>query len=281
MTKFEHLATYVDSTMWTDDGVEQANPDYELETARCVRDCASSIVGKAVFSKIRTHGKVLIIPYTNYLANLFKGGTFNAFSLDDESSFSLNASRAQMGETPFHFNRINVVLFSPRRFSIVSSAERQAGFSASDVLLHELVHSGRTLGGDARSDRKLHGALAKYENDAEYFAVLVANIHISELNRPAPLGERPPTTAFPGVPRTNIRFGHGFDELPPSLTVSENFMRIPENYLQVARYCQQHPNIAPMIAKSPASFNPIQTYFEWLSDGLPWWMPPGFVRNVR
>lgn len=56
---------------------------------------------------------------------------------------------------------------------------RLPGYRADEVLLHELAHAARNMGGlncDAELDR--------YDNENEFFAILVANIYLSEKKRP-------------------------------------------------------------------------------------------------
>ena len=96
--------------------------------------------------------------------------------------------------------------------------------------------------------------------------MLITNIHMSELGRPAPPGVMS-GVAYPNVPRTNIRADHGVGELPILLTDSDNFLSIPENFRLIMKYWAQHPTIAPMIAASPARFNPVGAYKTWLANG--------------
>lgn len=271
MRKLQDLHVIIDGT-GGGSGLEggQLNT-FENEVEAHLRQCARTLVGKAVFAKIRAHGRVLIIPYTLYIDQHFNGknrSPINAYSLKDAGSFQFSLGTAASWQ-PFDQTPTNVVCFSPRRFDNIPASSpmyRSAGFLAADVLFHELVHAGRELGGDAQNDQRLTGRLVRYENEAEYFAVLITNIHMSELGRPAPPGLLS-GGAYPSVPRTNIRADHGFGELPALLTDSDNFLYIPENFRLVMKYWAQHPTIAPMIAASPARFNPVGTFKKWLVNG--------------
>ena len=262
-----------------DSGLEGSQAkQYEDRVEACILQCTSTVVGRAVIAKIRAHGRVVVIPYTNRFADKFKTGNLNAMSLSTDSSIEFNPLVRKYFD-PVFARSTNIVCFSPMRYDFMPASNARfgaAGFSAPDILLHELVHAGRELGGDGRKDEKLRGSLARYDDEGEYFAVLVTNIHMSEIGRQSPLGLNHANWGYPNTPRTNIRADHRVGELPPELTISENYLKVPENFSLVNKYWNQHPTIAPMIARSPARFNPIRCYSEWLNSGLPWWIPPEF-----
>lgn len=246
---------------------------YEDTVQQSLYECGRTVVGRAVFWKIWQHGRVLIIPYSKFLKDRFQAGEVNAASLDTGTSIRYGSGSVSRSWGPgilVDALRTNVVTFSPDTFEFIGPASpyfQAAGFRAADVLLHELVHAGRHLGGEARSDAALDGSMARYRNEAEYFAVLIANIHMSEAGRSPPMGVNPPGAAYAGAPRTNIRADHGIGELPAALTLSQAFLAKPENFALVKKYWSQHPNLAPKIAASNASFNPVRTFKEWIPPG--------------
>jgi hypothetical protein len=288
MRKIHDLSVIIDGT-GGDSGLEggQLN-QFENDVERHLRECASTVVGKAVFTKIRAHGRVLMIPYTLSIDRFFKTGPINALSLGSYDSYRFGlGTAAKLG--PFDLLHTNVVCFSPRRFDLIpagSALHLAAGYRASDILFHELVHAGRALGKEADRDQALHGRLVRYENEAEYFAVLITNIHMSEIGRPSPPNLLA-HSAYPMVKRTNIRADHGVGELPAVLTDSDNFLYMPENFRLVMKYWAQHPTIAPMIAASPARFNPVGTYKKWLTNGNAaifqdhFWFPPALKKRLE
>ena len=125
------------------------------------------------------------------------------------------------------------------------------GWGPDEVLFHEMVHAARLLGFDSyRADAKVRERMIHdgYDDEEEYFAVLVANIYISEK----------------GKPYTSLRKGHGLAD--PHLKESEvepmAFLFEDYNYELIDAFCDQHPKIAPMIADAPAKFNPIRDYYD-------------------
>ncbi len=286
MRKYDQWPILIDGS-GGDSGLEGSQlRQYEDLVEMCLRDCARTAVGKAVFAKIRAHGRVLIIPYTNTIAIRYKTGSLNALSFGDRESMAY----AQLSLGFMDCFSTKVVAFSPLRYILAAQSAKTAlgaGMRAADVLFHELVHAGRTLGGEARQDLPLTGRLARYGTEADYFAVLVTNIHMSEIGRPAPTGLVEGGSGYPGVPRTNIRADHGSGELPVALTNSDTFLSMPENFHEIKRYWSQHPAMAPLVARSPAVFNPVAAYHRWVTTGYAyawqdeWWFPKELTKKIE
>lgn len=116
MRKIHDLSVIIDGT-GGDSGLEggQLN-QFENDVERHLRECASTVVGKAVFTKIRAHGRVLMIPYTLSIDRFFKTGPINALSLGSYDSYRFGlGTAAKLG--PFDLLHTNVVCFSPRRLT--------------------------------------------------------------------------------------------------------------------------------------------------------------------
>jgi len=84
-----------------------------------------------------------------------------------------------------------------------------------EVLFHEMVHAGRLLGHDDGSD-----------DEEEYFAILIANIYISEKGK-----------SFSSLRRTH-------DAMSISLTEAEaqpmGYLFKDDNYRMIEKFCGQH-----------------------------------------
>jgi hypothetical protein len=212
--------------------------NYEAWVSGMLMSLSLFVTPRAIFRKLNAHGGTwggaTIVPYHNskYLARY---GRCNALQADSEGVPDL-PSLPLGGFTPIYF--------SPQTYATGSCGSGPAA-RPEEVLLHELVHAARFLGRDS-NDRPLTGAMSGYDDEEEFFAVLVTNIYVSETGR------------------TNLRKDHhGHVNLPPPLNRPEAFLAIPENYRLIRTFCSQHPNIAPMIANANAAFNPIKTYYDW------------------
>ena len=134
------------------------------------------------------------------------------------------------------------------------------GFGPDEVLFHEMVHAGRLLGND-------DGPL----KEEEFFAVLVANIYISEKGK-----------SFKDLRYHYEALSRGMkeEEAEPGVFLFQtDDQRKEDHYDLIAKFCRQHPVVAPMIADSPAKFNPIRDYYssrDMLKD-IPINEPPGPV----
>lgn len=208
----------------------QSETVYLSDVDRDLQQIATTVTGRAVFAKIKAHGQVLVAPYTRQFSS--QAGTCNAVETPPVSKGS----------------KVDQVRFTHAVFAAGSPCSRGPGDQYPDsVLLHELVHAGRSLGGDAKTV-PLTGALAGYEFEEEFFAILVQNIYLSETKR-----------AY----KTGLRKDHSSAVMDSDDYDPKYFLSNPENFRLVEKYCGQHPNIAPMLAKAPADFNPIKVYYDW------------------
>src|SRR5262249_4938502 len=123
-----------------------------------LKQIAASVTGQAVLFKIRAHGLVMIVPYTEEFARKnVHGDRCNATS----SAILPRENKADL---------VAQVAFSPKVFAAQSPCGRGPGHQADVVLLHELVHAGRRLGLDYKYV-PLSGSLADYDNEEEFFAI--------------------------------------------------------------------------------------------------------------
>ena len=211
---------------------------YESTMFGMIKGLASSRVGKILLrwiKKDRTHRDwVLITPYAKkYHA---KYGPCNALAWDDR--------------VPVQIGRVEVMAallnFSPMNFT-KSPCNADPVTGPMDVLVHELVHCQRSLE-RIMSFEKLAGALALYENEEEYFAVVFTNVYAS-------------VHSLGVVASGGLRSDHANGVLPAAQTDSAVFLTHPENYRLIRKYCRQQPGLTREVAEVPVKFNPFRTYY--------------------
>jgi hypothetical protein len=109
------------------------------------------------------------------------------------------------------------------------------------------VHSFRRL--TKKNNRyALRRGLLQYDNNEEFYAVLVTNVFISD-----------PSNDY----KSSLRQGHHAPSQPldKSLASSLKFFRSSRQaYQLIARFFQDHPTFARQLAKSKAVFNPFAAY---------------------
>lgn len=131
--------------------------------------------------------------------------------------------------------------------------------SPDDLLVHELVHALRMLRGQSDC---IPTRQEDYDNEEEFFAVLVANIYVSEKGNATAL-------------RANH---HGGGVLRQELNTNETFLgkgeRWPswgqrEDRALVAKFVRENNDVCGKIRLSRAAFNPIREYMDNTADYPP------------
>jgi hypothetical protein len=142
------------------------------------------------------------------------------------------------------------IRFSPHRFLPGGFCDKHDGSAANlphEKLFHELVHALRMLT-KKRSRVPEHGGLLRYDNNEEFYAVLVTNIFISD-----------PSNGF----KSGLRQGHTAPHQPldKELASSFDFFRSGRRtYALIAQFFRDHPSFAHELACSRAVFNPLAAY---------------------
>jgi hypothetical protein len=220
---------------------------YEEEVVRILEKMIlNSFTGKAILTKIKAHGTVLI---TDDYPGIDRR--------ELNSDFQPGLSSKKLGIIGFHphnkrLNTVQVVFNgTPITLGQLSYIHKHSpGMKPDEVLCHEMMHAARYLGGDA--NRTPIPSMPEYETEEEYFAILVANIYSSEKGR--------------GV--ESFRSSHKLVYRPEMTVVDAApfvFVSRDENRRLIAKFCSQHPVIAPMIARAPAAFNPIRDFYVMMS----------------
>jgi hypothetical protein len=248
--------------------------NYESEILRLLDKVYARHVGKAVINAIydvggRKNHEVRIVPNDGSL------GKYNAGAATD----SLRDA-APHGKEPYTTERdasgTILVLTSPgtgrgtsstieftpgtavapyrakcgtRGARAATCAQRlQADMQPEDTLVHEMTHSVREMEG---LFNQIPTEVPGYENEEEFFRVLVQNIYISETGRML-LRKDHDGDAMDGVMNDSQRFlGKG----KPRLSIEEKM-----NRRLVNKFVTLHPRFAADLATSSARFNPVKEY---------------------
>lgn len=116
------------------------------------------------------------------------------------------------------------------------------GDDADEYLLHEMVHGLRYMAGVSHF-RPLTGALTFYDNEEEFFAILITNIYMSEK------GER------------LLRRDHyAHAPLGKDLDTSAEFLRHPQHAALIKKLATQQDQLFERIRTVRCRFNPIRRY---------------------
>jgi hypothetical protein len=223
---------------------------YESEVSRIVTNIFNTQTGRAIATKILAHGEVII-------TDDYPG----IDTRDINAEFDPAKSKKNLGVIPFHPHnkRLNTqrVFLNGNEITVGqlrTIQQHYAGQKPDEILCHELVHAARYLGGDFKQTPI--PTMPAYENEEEYYAILITNVYISEKRR-----------SF-----ESFRKSHHLRP-KPEMTEEEAepwvFLLQDDNYRLIEKFWKQHPTIAPMIAKAPAKFNPIRDYDEVTRGALP------------
>jgi hypothetical protein len=121
-----------------------------------------------------------------------------------------------------------------------------SGAQPDEILLHEMVHAVRQMRGIAES---LYVG-SNYDTEEEFFAILIANIYASELNR-----------------KVDIRSDHhGFKTLSHAQDTSEKFLPKKDphdyHYQLVGKLTREEKCLCHALAHIHTAFNPIRRYYQ-------------------
>jgi hypothetical protein len=206
---------------------------YEKEVLRLVNRILLTKTGQAIAFKIRSHGAVFINASDAKDANASTAGSPPAaavieFYPNTNQQRDANVSLKMGGSMTL---KVRTIRLSP-------------GFGPDEVLFHEMVHAARLLGND-------DGAV----KEEEFFAVLVANIYISEKGK-----------SFKELRYRYDAFSRPMTEAevePFIFLMQKDEQKDEDHFSLIEKFCRQHTKMAPMIAKAPAKFNPIRDYYQF------------------
>jgi hypothetical protein len=124
-----------------------------------------------------------------------------------------------------------------------------ANITPERVLVHELTHSLRMKKGQLLNRGALlsSGKCSKFDNQEEFFGILLENLFISE-------GQ------LKGQPTLKLRWFHGgFSELPPKLTDPQVYYGVPINKGLLRKFCKELRDFAQNLGDlTVCPFNPIK-----------------------
>ena len=231
----------------------QGVANYERDVEQVLQTIQATKTGLAVFHKIVAHGVVRIKPMS--AASIARWGRCNALAFGQEHEEKVTGG--------LHRRAVDVEFTPQTWIASGGCAGKGPGSTIDEILLHELVHAMRNLGRDS-NQVPLTGRLKLYENEEEYFAILVANIYSSELGRQ-------PTNWLvgSGTARSGLRADHGgFNNLNDDESIGVEFLMRPDNYALVKKFCKQHPQISQQIAQANGRFNPLKIFYRWKKLGI-------------
>ena len=227
-------------------GLKGAAKDrYEAILTGMVRGIAATQAGAILLSWIKhktTHRDwVIIIPYSK--ADEAELGHCNAYALDD--LYPVQVGRREIMAVPVRFtaeNFMNTCHLGPNQTPL-------------EVLIHELVHAQRMVARIFDPVSLKGTSLDRYDDEEEFFAVMFTNIWSSA---------HAVTTVRTGNAQ-GLRDGHDYTQL--SSEDPAQFMRDPDKYRLIAKYCDKQPQLTRSLADIQVQFNPFRVYYQMRAKG--------------
>jgi hypothetical protein len=215
--------------------------DYRGEIRNILAIIKSQNAGRAVVNEIQRLGILALKPY---------------------GKADFNATTDDLGP------RAVVIAFSPATFAseitirgikvpkVPDVRSKWPGMVADEVLLHEMVHAANGLGPGFKVAKLLTGKMAPYENEEEFFAILAANIYISEKGKPPAM-----------LRNSHFLVQQGMTDWE---AISEVFLFEWSNFGVIDRFCKQNEHFARMLARVHSRFNPLRSYFLFMASSDPY-----------
>jgi hypothetical protein len=228
---------------------------YSVQVRENLKSVERTKMGKILLNSIRYYGRpVEILPYMGRLEDCRAtaqmqvvpptiGGVFEAIR-------TLGQSQVK-----------GVIHFSPVTWSKHGKCQPagipRVGEMAHEVLFHELVHVFRFVSGKSvktatfDSAKQLHGALADYADDEEFYAVMLQNIYYADRTNKVKTYYR---GEMPGWP-----LGERVYEKPWGI-----FSQSSQVFDLVERFCNDHKGLSKRAATelADAEFNPLRDFYQ-------------------
>jgi hypothetical protein len=223
---------------------------YENGVRTILMKIANSKVGRAVLNTIRWHHRVVrIVPNVIDPAQCARADADEVDVKQFQWNRAVNLVNAVAG-THLHFLR-GKVNFTPGMYAKGGACQKyyesrsQYTPSEDEVLLHELVHGARIASLKLKLGTAAVKGLTMYDNDEEFFAVLVENIYNSELKK--------------GL----LRSSHtGFMEMDKNLQGSLAFFQVSGSaFEKVKKFATENPGLAKALSNIDVPFNPLNAFF--------------------
>jgi hypothetical protein len=188
-------------------------------------------------------------------AEIYRGGTDDPKTPEDERyrKAPLLRGTGRGTDVDIHYTPEDHSWRCPTTFApLVKSGCRFWGDdeSTDTVLVHEMVHALRMMYGQSLQAPTYD---KRYDNEEEFFAVLVANIYMAERGLALMRADHQSDATLSRKLNTSQNF-LGRDEDPPTTMQLEN-RRLVHKFI-----CQNHTLCAHISGKSTAWFNPIREY---------------------
>ena len=245
---------WIDPTSLLDWKNPPINPKaWENEVRTTILKVSTSKVGRAVLNNIRHYQRIVrIVPSQNESALCTADEATTTRGNEDAMQARLNSwiwSFNGLAGTKFKGVRGKIV-FTPSRWSkggacqTANQPASQYTPTPDEVLLHELVHAARVV--SLKYDPQVTSkGLLMYDDDEEFFAVLVETIYQSELKK--------------GV----LRASHtGFLEMDKNLQSSLEFFQVSGNAFEmVKQFATENSLLATALSHIEVPFNPLNAFF--------------------
>jgi hypothetical protein len=242
---------WIDSSSLLDSKNPPMSPEaYENGVRTILMKISHSKVGRAVLNTIRWHHRVArIVPNVIDPAQCAKAGADEV----DLKQYQLNKAIKlvnAVADTHLLYLRGKINL-TPGMYAKGGACQKyyeprsQYTPSEDEVLLHELVHGARIASLKLKLGAAAVKGLVMYDNDEEFFAVLVENIYNSELKK--------------GL----LRSSHtGFMEMDKNLQGSRAFFQVSGNaFEKVEKFATENPGLAKTLSNIEVPFNPLNAFF--------------------
>jgi hypothetical protein len=242
---------WIDSTSLLAQKTPLVSPQvYEEGVRKILVKISHSKVGRVVLNTIRFQGRVVRIvpnvidpqqcaPADTQDGDAFEFSVNKAVKMTNQVvSAGLKSLRGRINFTPGMYAKGGPCENSYRKRSQFTPTE-------DEVLLHELVHGARIASLKLKLQEATHQGLMMYDNDEEFFAVLVENIYLSELKS------------------GHLRSSHtSFMEMDQNLQGSLKFFQVSgKAFEKVDQLATQNPGLARALANIAVPFNPLTAYF--------------------
>ena len=242
---------WIDSSSLLDSKTPPISPEaYENGVRSILMKISHSKVGRAVLNTIRWHHRVVrIVPNVIDPAQCAPADTDEVDLKQYQWNKAINTVNALAG-THLHFLR-GKINFTPGMYAKGGACQKyyeprsEYTPSEDEVLLHELVHGARIASLKLKLGHAAVKGLTMYDNDEEFFAVLVENIYNSELKK--------------GL----LRSSHtGFMEMDKNLQDSLAFFQVSGSaFEKIEKFATENPGLAKALANIEVPFNPLTAFF--------------------
>jgi hypothetical protein len=243
---------------------------YKEDITKALRRIATMRIGRCLLSAIKARGWVAFHPSES--------------TGHPDTRLDPDTLAAGDGPTP---PRGSLIRFSPSdhvRYKLVAGKQypnwKRAGDylvnEPDEVLFHEMFHALRTNLDLERRWDGLDREMARFDNEAEFFAILATNIYLSEKYNTT---KRLLDTHHSDRPVAEMA-------IPDAFVVSQVYLFREDNFSLIAKLCRQQEKLTKELADADGQFpeikfNPLRAYYDFVEMNLHVPMTPELVGPTR